>query len=204
MTAPAAASRRRRRSGLDPHSDTFRAFADVLYTGVLIFLLALPLVTWFAALGAGTQALREARSDDGHVTIGAVWRPFVHRLRRHALTHLVLPTAVLVVLVLDVLILPFLGADEFLAAAIPVVLASAIGAIALRVAGVWREGVPARTSLATAWRRMSEDAGGSVLLALAVAVAGAVVWIIPLLAIVMAGPLALAAVAMDRPSQGEE
>jgi len=79
MTAPAAASRRRRRSGLDPHSDTFRAFADVLYTGVLIFLLALPLVTWFAALGAGTQALREARSDDGHVTIGAVWRPFVHR-----------------------------------------------------------------------------------------------------------------------------
>lgn len=197
MTVSEATSSRRRRSVLDPHSVTFHAFADTLYTGVLIFALALPVVTWFAALSAGVQALREAREQDSHVTVGSVWRPFVSRIRRHWFVHLVLPAAIVAVLVLDVLILPFLGADATTAMVIPIVLASAVGAIALRVAGTWRDGVPVRTTLAVAWRRMSEDGAGSALLALAVAAAGAIVSFVPLLAIVMAGPLALAGVAVD-------
>jgi len=198
MTAPAAADRRRRGSGLDPHSDTFRAFADVLYVGILVFALSLPLVTWFAALSAGVQALREARDADGHVTIGAVWRAFADRLRHHWFVHLVLPAVLLAVIVLDTLVLPFLGAGELISAAVPIVLASVTGAVALRVAGAWRPGVPARATLVLAWRRMSQDAAGSLLLVLAVAAAGAIVSVIPILAVVLAGPLALAGVAMDR------
>jgi hypothetical protein len=187
----------RRRSALDPHSDSFSAFADVLYTGVLVFALSLPVVTGFAALGAGVQALREARGSDGHVTAGSVWRAFVRRLR-HPVAQLLLPTAVTAVLALDVLVLPFLGADPLLAAGIPIVLASAAGAIALRVAGAWRDDVPAGRTLRRAWRRMSDDGAGTVVLLLTVASAGAVVAVVPLLIVVMAGPLALAALAMDR------
>jgi len=187
----------RRRSGLDPHSDTFHAFADVLYTGVLVFALSLPVVTGFAALGAGVQALREARAADGHVSVGSVLRAFGRRLR-HPVAQLLLPTLVTALLALDVLVLPFLGADPTAAAVVPIVLAATAGAVALRVAGAWRDDVPARRTLALAWRRMSADAGGTLVLILAVASAGAVIAVVPLLVVVMAGPLALAALAMDR------
>lgn len=196
--ASARPAGRKRRSGLDPHSDTFHAFADVLYTGVLVFALSVPLVTWFAAMGAGVQALRDARATDGHVTIGAVWRAYVHRIRRHWFVFVVLPTLLTAAIAFDTLLLPFLGVGELMSAVIPIVLASVVGAIALRVAGAWRDDVTARRTLALAWQRMSQDAGGSALLVLAVAAAGAIVSIIPLLAFVLAGPLALAAVAMDR------
>ncbi|ROQ64153.1 hypothetical protein EDF36_1108 [Rathayibacter sp. PhB152] len=187
----------RRRSALDPHSGTFAAFADVLYAGVLVFALSLPVVTGFAAFGAGVAALREARENDGHVTIGSVWRAFVRRLRR-PVTQLLLPAVVTALLALDLLVLPFLGADPTLAAAVPIVLASVAGAVALRVAGAWRDDASATRILGIAWRRMSDDAAGTVVLVLAVASAGAVIAVVPLLIVVMAGPLALAALAMDR------
>ncbi|WP_164861821.1 DUF620 domain-containing protein, partial [Microbacterium sp. CPCC 204701] len=57
-TRPAA--RRRAPGGLDPHSPTFQLFSDVLYVGVLIFGLSLLVITWFAALSAGVEALRTA------------------------------------------------------------------------------------------------------------------------------------------------
>ncbi|AZS38251.1 hypothetical protein CVS47_02904 [Microbacterium lemovicicum] len=204
MTAPAAADRRRRGSGLDPHSDTFRAFADVLYVGILVFALSLPLVTWFAALSAGVQALREARAGDGHVTVGAVWRAFARRIRRHWFVHVIAPTVLAAFILLDALVLPFLGVGEMVSAVVPIVLAAVAGAVGLRVAGAWRDDLPARRNVATAWRRMSQDAAGSVLLILAVTAAGAVVSVIPMLVFVMAGPLALAAVAMDRQGSGAE
>lgn len=188
----------RRRSGLDPHSDTFHAFADVLYTGVLVFVLSLPVVTAFAALGAGVGALREARATDGHVTVPAVWRGFRVRALRHPIAQLVLPTLVLALLVLDLVALPFLGADPTMSALVPIVLGSATGAVALRAAGAWREGQSAVRTLRLAWGRMSDDGSGTVVLLLTVAAAGGVVATVPLLIVVMAGPLALAALAMDR------
>ena len=195
---------RRRRSGLDPHSPTFALFSDVLYAGVAIVLLSLPVVTWFAAFSAGVQALREAREADGHVTIAAVWRAFAQRIRRTWVVHLVLPTVVTMLLLVDVVFLPYTGLDPFAVLVLPIVLAAALGAIALRIAGAWRTDVPARQSLALAWSRMSQDAAGSLLLALAVAAAGAIVFVLPLLAVVMPGPLALAAVAMDRSGGASE
>jgi hypothetical protein len=203
---PATAERRRRASILDPHSAAFSTFADVLYTGVLVCALSIPLVTAFAALSAGAQALREARDADRHVTIGAVWRPFADRVAHHWFATIVLPVVVTVLLAGDLVVMPYLVPDALLAAAIPAVVASAAGALALRIAGTWRPGVAARATLAASWRRMSDDAGGSLLLALTVAAAGAVVVIMPFLVLLMPGMLALAAVAIDRryETAGEE
>jgi len=200
MTAVTEGRGRRSRgqSTLDPHSSTFHAFADMLYAGVLIFGLSLLVVTWFAAFSAGVQALRTAREQDRHVTVRAVWSAFANRIARHPLTHVLAPSLVTALLVVDVVLLPYVAAGSFGAIVLPIVLAAGLGAVALRVAGTWRQGRAARESLGIAWRRMSTDAGGSALLALAVAAAGAVVMIAPMLAIVMPGPLALAAVAMDR------
>lgn len=194
----ATTQRRRAPGALDPHSPTFHLFADTLYIGVLVFGLSLLIVTWFAALSAGVETLREARAADRHASARRLWSVFVDRTVRHPLSHVVLPTIVTALLAFDVVVLPYVAPGEAWALALPVVLAAGLGAVALRVAGAWRTGVPARRTFAVAWRRMSEDAAGSALLVLAVAAAGAIVSIAPLLLVVMLGPLALAAVAMDR------
>ena len=189
---------RRRQSALDPHSPTFHAFADVLYVGVLVFGLSLLVVTWFAALSAGVEALRTAREGDRHVTAGAVWSAFVDRVVRHPLSHVLAPAFVTALLVVDVVLLPYVAPGDLAASVLPVVLAAGLGAIALRVAGAWRRDAGARASFSLAWRRMSTDASGSALLVLAVITAGSIAAIAPMLAIVLPGPLALAASAMDR------
>lgn len=194
----ATTQRRRAPGGLDPHSPTFQLFSDTLYVGVLVFGLSLLVVTWFAALSAGVEALRDARAGDRHVSARRVWSAFVDRVIRHPLSHIVLPTVVTAVLVFDVVALPYVAPGEAWALALPIVLAAGLGAVALRVAGAWRRGLPARVTFARAWRRMSQDAAGSALLVIAVAAAGAIVSIAPLLLVVMLGPLALAALALDR------
>lgn len=193
---------RRRAAGLDPHSSTFAQFADVLYAGVLIVLFSLPLVTWFAAFSAGVQALRESRALDRHVSIGTVWRPFLQRVRRSWAVHLLLPIPVTALLTVNIVFLPYTDLGPHAAQVISLVLAAVAGALALRVAGVWRPDVPARVLLARAWRLMPEDPRGSGLLVIAVAAAGSIVAVIPLLALVIPGPLALAAVAMDESEAG--
>lgn len=200
MTAVTDRRRARRRgpSPLDPHSSTFHAFADMLYAGVLIFALALPVVTWFAALSAGVEALRDARAADQHVRARAVWSAFVDRVVRHPVSHVLVPSAVTALLVVDVVLLPYVAPGELWSTVLPIVLAAGLGAIALRIAGTWRRGEAPRVLLARSWRRMSTDATGSALLVLAVVCAGAIVVIAPLLALVLPGGLALAALAMDR------
>jgi len=198
MSGTARVARRRAPGALDPHSPTFQAFSDTIYVGVLLFALSIPLVTWFAALTAGVEALRDARAQDRHVRARDVWSAFGHRLRRHALSQMVLPAIVTALLVVDVVLLPYAVPGELWATLLPAVLAAGLGAIALRVAGAWRRGIPTTAVYRTAWRRMSTDAAGSALLVLAVVCAGSIVALAPLLLIVMLGPLALAALAMDR------
>lgn len=194
----ATATRRRAPGGLDPHSPTFQLFSDMLSVGVLIFALALPVVTWFAALSAGVEALRIARVEDRHVRVRDVWSAFADRVMRHPISHLLVPAAVTALLVVDVVLLPYAAPGDLWAAALPIVLGAGLGAIALRIAGTWRRDEAPRVLLARAWRRMSADAAGSALLVLAVACAGAIVVIAPLLALVLPGGLALAALALDR------
>lgn len=199
MSAPARpGARRRAPSALDPHSATFSSFSDALYAGVLIFGFSLLIVTWFAAFSAGTQVLREARERDGHITFGGFWRAFVDRVTKHWVIHIVVPAIVTALLAFDVLVMPYVVDDAMISMVVPVALGAVAGAIALRIAGAWRVGTPARVTLSTAWARMSMDAAGSLLLALAVITAGSIVAVMPVLAVAIPGPLALAAVAMDR------
>lgn len=191
-------ARSRRMSAINPHSTGFAAFADVLYTGVLLFGLSIPLVTWFAALSAGIEELRDSRAQDRHVSARRVWRAFGDRVVRHPLSHILAPALLTAILVFDVLLLPYVGPGELWSVVLPIVLAAGLGAVALRVAGAWRRGGHPRRILFTAWRRMSGDVGGTLLLLLAVATAGSIVAIAPMLAVVILGPVALAAVAMDR------
>jgi hypothetical protein len=195
------ATRRRAPGGLDPHSPTFQLFSDVLYAGVLMFGLSLLVVTWFAALSAGVEALRTARRTDRHVSARGVWDAFANRVVRHPISHIVAPTLVTALLAVDVVLLPYVAPGEAWTLVLPIVLAAGLGAVALRVAGTWRRGTAPRILLARAWRGMSEDAAGSGLLVLAVASAGAILTIAPMLGFVMPGLLALAAVAMDRDPQ---
>ena len=197
-------ARRRAPGGLDPHSPTFQLFSDVLYVGVLIFGLSLLVVTWFAALSAGVEALRTARLADRHVSARAVWDAFANRVVRHPISHLVVPNLLAAVLVIDVVLMPYVAPGEVWTLVLPIVLAAGLGAVALRVAGAWRRDTAPRVLLSRAWRRMSEDAAGSALLVLAVASAGAILTVAPMLAFVMPGLLALAAVAMDRDPQEEQ
>jgi hypothetical protein len=199
-----APARPRRRSGLDPHSSTFHLFADMLYAGVLIFLLSIPVITWFAALSAGVEALRTARETDRHLSARVVWSAFVDRVVKHPLSHVVVPTLVTAVVVVDVVVLPYVAPGELWSTILPIVLAAGVGAIGLRIVGAWRRDGRPREMLGTAWRRMSTDAAGSALLVLAVVTAGVIVAVAPMLAIVMPGPLALAAVAMDREPKENE
>lgn len=189
---------RRRPSILDPHSSAFGLFSDVLYTGVLVFVGALPVVTGFAALSAGVETLRDARAGEGRVRARVFVRVLASRLRRSPVLHVVVPVAVTALLAVNAVVLPWTGLDPTWAAAVSVTLGAVLGAAALRVAGAWRPAVPARRTLHTVSGRMAGDATGTLLLAAAVAAAGAIVWTTPLLALVMPGVLALAAVALDR------
>lgn len=193
-----------RTSALNPHSTGFAAFSDALYTGVLVFALALPVVTWFAALSAGIEELRESRIDDRHVRAGRVWAAFAHRVRRHPISHVLVPLVLTALVIVDVVLLPYVAPGELWAIVLPVALAAGLGAVALRIAGAWRRDRTTRSNVMIAWRRMSDDAGGSALLVLAVMTAGTLVTVAPMLAFVMFGPVALAAVAMDRRAEQAE
>lgn len=194
----AAGKRPVRRPLLDPHSPGFASFADVLYSGVLVFATMLPLVTGFAGLSAAVQVFREARASDGHVTVGAFWRAFVDRVTKHWISHIVVPTVVGAVLVGYLLVLPLMGLEPWMAIGLPAVAGVIVGAIGLRFVGTWRQGTSARVTLAETWRRMSDDPVGTLLLAGAAFTAGAIVSFATMLLLVIAGPLVLAAVAVDR------
>lgn len=197
VTAGHRPARRRGAGLLDPRSDTFRSFADTLLVGVLVFVTAIPVVTGFAGMSAGADVLRRARLTDGHVGVRAFWRAFGDRVARHWPSHVIAPTAILALLVLNLLAMPYIVPDPTLAVAVPAVLATAAATLALRFAGAWRGGAPAVAAWRRAYGAMSTDVAGTVLLAGAVVTAGVLVAVAPLLLLIIAGPLVLATVAVD-------
>ena len=83
-----------------------------------------------------------------------------------------------------------LAALLFLASATTVV-------VALRSANRWRPAPRWRAVIAAVAREAARDLGGSALLLLALACALAIVALVPITALLVAGPLALATVAVD-------
>ena len=145
------------------------SLADALLVGVFVFVASLPLVTAYSAFGAGCAVLRD----------GLPVRLFWSRLRVQWAPGVVF--AVLwVVLVVDVLlVLTVLPAPWFVRGGV-LLASAAFGALLLDQARV-------------GWRGALTFAAPGPMLMAALVVAGVLVWALPPLALVIAGPLALAA-----------
>lgn len=201
MAQSSTGGSRRWGSVLDPHSSTFRSFADTLLVGVLIALAAIPVLTAYAGMGSGIQVLRDARESDGYVTIGGFGKALLVRLRRWP-GQVAVPVLVLAVVAVDAVLLPALVADRLVSQALTIVLVTAIVGFGIRYAMQWRPEQPGAAGLRAAYRAFVSDGSGTLLIAAGIVTAGALVTIAPVLAIVVAGPVALAAVAIQLRYEG--
>jgi hypothetical protein len=182
----------------------FGLFADCLLTGVLTAVATAGVVTAFPALAAACAVLRERADSDR--SVGP--RPYARRLVqaiRSGSAALLVPPLLLVLLGLDALALAA-GAPAAAALSVPLVIAAAAAVVlGLRVAAAWRPGTrwpaAARDALGAARR----DPGGNALLLLAGVAAAGIVLAVPITGMLVGGPLALAAAAVQgrgRTSEG--
>ncbi|MEB3966622.1 hypothetical protein OKJ48_41300 [Streptomyces kunmingensis] len=177
-----------------PYGERFTLFAEVLWIGLLVAAGSLLVVTWPAAMAAGCAEVRRCVPDGPSAGTGrrfwVAWRAALRGGSR--------------VGVVGLLVLGFLGADLRLAAvAGDVPLFGGLVVVVAGVAGVVvvvQIRVAARWSLTGGWHRAGRDPVGTVMLAGAVLVSAVCVWQLVLLAPLVAGVLALAAVAVDRRS----
>ncbi len=176
---------------------TFTLFADMLAVGLTTTVASLPLFTAPTALAAACTVLRRSIREDRPVGVGEYVAEFrAHGLRRVLLAGVTVFAAVTLVL-LD---LALAGAG--LPGARPMswaltALAAAGLVVALRAAAdpeVARGWVPA---LNRALTRSVTDPAGCALIATAVGLCAAFLWMLPLLALLLPGPLAFAVRAVE-------
>ncbi|MGD6745376.1 hypothetical protein ACOKM3_26520 [Streptomyces sp. BH106] len=179
-----------------PYGERFTLFAEVLWIGLLVAAGSLLLVTWPAAMAAGCAAVRRCVPDG----------PSPGTARRFAADWRAALPGGAVVGSVGLAALAFLGADLRLAAAagdlplfwlLALAIAGAAGAVVVyqvRMASAW--------SSTSRWARPGRDPRGSAMLAGAVLVSAVCVWQLTILAPLVAGVLALAAVAVDRHFRG--
>ena len=185
-----------RRAVAAPPAGRFALFADCLLAGCLVVVAALPVVTAYPALVAGSAVLRDRVADD--VGVGPV--AYLRRLRQVAASGaavFLVPPAVVAVLILDGVAVaagaPGAGALRWLLVAA----AAGTAVLALRVAGAWRPGRRWPGLARDAAADLARDPGGAALLLLAAGAAVVVAVAVPVTALLLPGPLALAAVAVD-------
>ncbi|MCA5892251.1 hypothetical protein LEP48_02660 [Isoptericola sp. NEAU-Y5] len=181
-------------------------FAEVALAGVLVAVGSVLLVTAVPSLAAGVAHVR--RQVSGHdVGLGRFARDWWAAVRSLWTLGLA-AVGVALLLVLDWQlassgVLP--GADVV---AVVVALAAAVVVVVLaRAAGVWAEGaapatgsrgdVTVRRALAAGARRAQDDLGGSALLVAAVGLCAVFVWMLPPLALLAGGLLAMAVVGVE-------
>ncbi|MFC7304334.1 hypothetical protein ACFQVC_08945 [Streptomyces monticola] len=182
-----------------PYGERFTLFAEVLWIGLLVTLGSLPLVTWPAAMAAGCAAVRRTQPDGpGPGTarrFAADWRAALRggTLRGAA----------------GLGALAFLAADLRLAAvagdlpgfgllvAVCALAATAVVVVQLRAAAAWSRSDAGGRWTRTALHRTRTDPAGTAMLGAAVAAAAVCAWQSLLLAPLVPGLLALAAVAVE-------
>ncbi|WP_372664779.1 hypothetical protein [Amycolatopsis kentuckyensis] len=169
-------------------------FSDCLLTGLLVALASVPLVTAPPAFAAGCRALDRTRLDIG----SPLWTTFWADFRRHAPGGLAfggLGLLVVLVFAVDLEVVRSMPGAGVLGPALWVLAAAAV-VVAVRTCGVVAAGEPSwRRAVVAAARETAAAPGNAVLLAGAAGLAVVLVWMLPILALVVAGPLALAAVA---------
>jgi uncharacterized membrane protein YesL len=176
--------------------DRLEEFADCLQIGVLVCVAAVPVVTAGPAFAAGCAVVTRWRDGESPPILPAFRKEFVRQLRGGVLFTIGV-LALAAVLSLDMALLKAgVPGSRVLAAALPVISVATI-IVVLRTCSVvaahegWRQAF--RAAL-----RLSVNVRGSILLAAAVATAAVLVWMQPLMLLLVAGPLALAAVGTNR------
>jgi uncharacterized membrane protein YesL len=175
----------------------FTLFADMLAVGLAAAVASLPLVTAPVALAAACTVLRRAVSEDRPATLGQ----YVAELRAHGLVRSLLAGAA-VLAAAALLVLDLLLTRAGLPGARPMSWALAVLAagglvVALRTAADPDVARSWRPALHRAAARSAADPSGCAWVAAAVVLCLAFVWMLPLLAPLLPGPLAFAVTAVE-------
>lgn len=176
--------------------DRLTAFADCLQLGMLVCAASIPVVTAAPAFAAGCRVVSRWRNGDSPPMFSTFREEFVRRLRG-GIPFSIGVVALIIALSVD---MALLGAGvpggQALSFALPVLLV-VLALVALRtcaVVSVHNGWLPALRAA----MRLSLDIRGSALLGGAVVTAGMLVWMQPLMVMLVAGPLTLAAVGTTR------
>ncbi|MFF1614532.1 DUF624 domain-containing protein [Amycolatopsis sp. NPDC058278] len=185
-------------------------FSDCLLAGLLVALASVPVVTAAPALVAGCRVLDRTRRDLGSPLWTTFWADFREAARGGVLFGVGCLAAV-VVFAVDLEVVASMPGAGVLKPALWVLAVAGV-VVAVRTCEVvatggpaGREGVAAaetaaggpawRRAIVTAARETAASPRSALLVAAALAVSALLVWMLPILALVVAGPLALAAVA---------
>ncbi|MGK3209129.1 DUF624 domain-containing protein [Amycolatopsis sp. MEPSY49] len=165
-----------------------------MLTGLLVALASVPVVTAPPAFTAGCRALDRTRRGIGSPLWTTFWADF-RQNARGGLAFGGLGLLVVLVFAVDLEVVRSMPGAGVLSPALWVLAAvAAVGAV--RTCAVVAAGEPSwRRAVVTAARESAAAPGNALLLAGAAGLAVVLVWMLPILALVVAGPLALAAVA---------
>ncbi|MET8848940.1 DUF624 domain-containing protein [Amycolatopsis sp. NPDC004625] len=186
-------------------------FSDCLLAGLLVALASVPVVTAGPAFVAGCRVLDRTRRDIGSPLWTTFWADFRSAARGGVFFGLSCLAAV-VLFAVDLAVVASMPGAGVLRPALGVLAVAGVvvavrtcevvatGSLAQgRAAGRWPEGAGHtplwRPAFVTAARETAAAPGKGLLLAAAAGIAVLLVWMLPILALVVAGPLALAAVA---------
>jgi uncharacterized membrane protein YesL len=169
-------------------------FSDCLLAGVLVALASVPVVTAGPALVAGCRTLDRTRRDVGGPLWTTFWADFREAARGGVAFGLGCVAAV-VVFAVDLAVVASMPGSGVLK---PVLWLLAVAGVVVAVRTcelVATGGAAGRHAFVAAARETADGPKNALLLAAAVGIAVLLVWMLPILALVVAGPLALAAVA---------
>ena len=169
-------------------------FSDCLLAGLLVALASVPVVTAAPAFVAGCRVLDRTRRDIGSPLWTTFWADFREAARGGVLFGLGCLAAV-VLFAVDLEVVASMPGAGVLKPALWLLAVAGV-VVAVRACEVVATGTPAwRRAVVTAARETAAAPARGLLLAVAAGLAVLLVWMLPILALVVAGPLALAAVA---------
>ncbi|WP_410565398.1 DUF624 domain-containing protein [Amycolatopsis sp. cmx-4-61] len=169
-------------------------FSDCLLAGLLVALASVPVVTAGPAFVAGCRVLDRARRGVGSPLWTTFWADFRSVVRGGVGFGLGCLVAV-VLFAVDLEVVASMPGAGVLRPALGALAAAGV-VLAVRTCELVATGAPAWCrAFGAAARETAADPKNGLLLAAALGIAGLLVWMLPILALVVAGPLALAAVA---------
>jgi hypothetical protein len=153
------------------------------------------IVTAYPGFVAACDVLRRRAATDQGVGLGG-YLAALRRVARSGPAVFLVPPLVVAVLALDALAVAAGVPGQGFLAVVLAACSAAVAVLGLRVAASWLPGTRWRQHVFQALQRSRQDVRGSALLLLAVAAAALIVVTVPIVALFIAGPLAVAAVAV--------